>query len=633
MRLRSAIVLLVVLAVAAQGLAAGARPSAGPAKPLTVQRATDIAVDHVHEHPAKFGVTAADVSSLLVTDAYRSDHNGLTHVYLSQVLDRLEVLGARMTISVTKDGEILHVGSRFLRDLKGHASGFARLNSSQALTVAFNNLGIARSDATVPASPHLVYQPIGSGALRLAWNLDVTETLRAHMWNYSVDAQTGQILRKIDLTDHDNTEALEEAVGRAKKGKKKKTPKPMPPTRAKDGGSYRVYQLPLESPNDGGRTLVRDPADRLASPYGWHDTNGKRGYENTTTNGNNAHAYVDPTGPAQAPALPTMDADGGEGIDFDFPLDLSMPPATYTDAAVTNLFYWNNIIHDVLYRYGFTEKAGNFQFNQYGRGGKGNDPVQAQAQDTGGANNANFGTPADGQSPRMQMYIWPGTDGGVIDGDLDSGVIIHEYGHGVSNRLTGGPSKTDCLSSHDEREGEGWSDFLAISMTALPGEKGSDPRGMGTYVLDEKSRKDAGIRITPYSTSKAINPSTYKTIATAAEPHGVGYVWATMLWEVYWNLVKKHGFNPNPYESWKTGGNNLAIQLVMDGMKIQPCEPGFVDARNAILKADVALTGGKNQCQIWAGFAKRGLGFKADQKDPASKTDGVESFKSHPKCR
>jgi hypothetical protein len=327
-----------------------------------------------------------------------------------------------------------------------------------------------------------------------------------------------------------------------------------------------------------------------------------------------------------------MDAEGGEGLDFDFPVDYSLPPATYKDAAVTNLFYWNNVIHDVFYRYGFDEKSGNFQINNYKRGGKGNDAVQAQAQDTGGANNANFATPEDGVAPRMQMYIWPGVEQ-VIDGDMDSGVITHEYAHGISNRLTGGPSKTGCLSSHDEREGEGWSDFLAIALTARKGDKGKEARGMGTYVLGQKSRKDRGIRPTPYSTDKAINPATYNTIKGAAEPHGVGYVWATMLWEVYWNLVDKHGFNPNPYENWKTGGNNLAIQLVMDGMKMQPCEPGFVDARDAILAADRALTGGKNGCQIWAGFAKRGLGYKAKQNDPASKVDGVENFSMPPKCK
>ena len=115
-----------------------------------------------------------------------------------------------------------------------------------------------------------------------------------------------------------------------------------------------------------------------------------------------------------------------------------------------------------------------------------------------------------------------------------------------------------------------------------------------------------------------VNPATYQDVidtdgVTLSIPHGVGYVWASMLWEVYWNLVEEHGFNPDIYDSWDTGGNNLALQLVIDGMKFQKCSPGFVDGRDAILMADKALTGGENQCLIWEGFAKRGLGFSAKQ--------------------
>jgi len=105
-----------------------------------------------------------------------------------------------------------------------------------------------------------------------------------------------------------------------------------------------------------------------------------------------------------------------------------------------------------------------------------------------------------------------------------------------------------------------------------------------------------------------------------------------MLWEMYWNLVHKHGYNPNVYEAWDTGGNNLAVRLVQDGMKMQVCRPGFVDGRNAILAADVALTGGVNQCEIWRGFVKRGLGVNADQGSFNSRTDGVENFEFPAAC-
>jgi hypothetical protein len=116
-------------------------------------------------------------------------------------------------------------------------------------------------------------------------------------------------------------------------------------------------------------------------------------------------------------------------------------------------------------------------------------------------------------------------------------------------------------------------------------------------------------------------------------PHGIGYAWATALWEVYWNLIDKHGFNQNVYDAWDTGGNNLAIQLVMDGMKMQVCRPGFVNGRDAILQADQALTAGANQCAIWRGFAKRGLGFSALQGSSNAIEDNVEAFDMPPLCQ
>ena len=102
---------------------------------------------------------------------------------------------------------------------------------------------------------------------------------------------------------------------------------------------------------------------------------------------------------------------------------------------MSNLFYWNNIIHDVFYQYGFDEVSGNFQDKNHSQGGAGGDAVYAEAQDGGGTNNANFATPPDGTHPRMQMYLW---DHAIPqrDGDLDNGIIIHEYGHGISTRLT-----------------------------------------------------------------------------------------------------------------------------------------------------------------------------------------------------
>ena len=365
-----------------------------------------------------------------------------------------------------------------------------------------------------------------------------------------------------------------------------------------DGSSYRVYPEPIESPNHtlplppaDGRTTVNEPADATASPFGWHDTNGAIGAEFTTTQGNNVHAYTD-TNFDNMPD-PGSSPDGGSGLDFLFPLDLTMAPSTYRPAAVTNLFYWNNFIHDFAYAFGFDEVSGNFQQNNYGNGGLGADYVLAEAQDGSGTNNANFATPPDGNRPRMQMFIGtnPTPD---VDGDFDNGVIAHEYAHGISNRFTGGPANTGCLGNQ-EQMGEGWSDFYALITTIEPGDLGTDSRGIGTYLFGQPPN-GPGIRPTPYSTNMAINTATYDNIKTLSIPHGVGYVWCGMIWDLLWKMVDVHG---NP------AGINIAINLVNEGMRLQPCSPGFVDGRNAILAADVAMYGGANRCLLYTSPSPR----------------------------
>jgi len=121
-----------------------------------------------------------------------------------------------------------------------------------------------------------------------------------------------------------------------------------------------------------------------------------------------------------------------------------------------------------------------------------------------------------------------------------------------------------------------------------------------------------------------INPSTYNTAKTLSIPHGVGSVWCTMLYDIYWDMIDKYGFDPDWYNG--KGGNNKMMQLVIDGLKLQPCSPGFVDARNAIIMADSINNGGANKDLLWKGFARRGLGFYANQGSSASRTDGNESY-------
>ena len=224
-------------------------------------------------------------------------------------------------------------------------------------------------------------------------------------------------------------------------------------------------------------------------------------------------------------------------------------------------------------------------------------------------------------------------------GDLDTATVLHEYGHGLSNRLTGGPKEMNCLTGQ-EQMGEGWSDFVAL--VALIDTSLDDPdgtRGIFPYVVFEPARTGPGLRPRPYSRTMTIQPFTYDRIKTnswitggsLSVPHGIGHGWAAVLWDMTWNLIDRHGFNPNLYASWDTGGNNLALQLVVDGLKIQGCGPGLVVGRNAIIAADEALTDGENACIIWSSFARRGLGFSAVQ-GTTDRNDNTEAFDVPASC-
>ena len=473
-----------------------------------------------------------------------------------------------------------------------------------------------------------------------------------------------------------------------------------------------------------------------------------------------------------------ISADGGPTLNFDFPLDLNQAPLGYLNASLTNLFYVNNMMHDIWYQYGFDEASGNFQENNYGRGGLASDFVFANGQDGSFLNNASFGTPPDGANPGMNMFLWsepfffelltvntgsvagaytafnpatgvdnniPGAtdvpvtadlilvndgtaapteacnavvndltgkiavikrgnctfvdkiqnaqdagavgvimvnhnnpagdpayteyvnmagmttppfsipsvfvnneDGELIiaalesgetlnatlqdretfqlDGSLDNGIVSHEYGHGISTRLTGGAGTSDCLGNA-EQQGEGWSDWFAMMLTIKPGDSGDDARAAVTYSLGQPY-DGPGLPDRPYrySTDMTENPLTYGDTndPSLVQPHGIGSVWATILWDLSWAYIDKYGYDEDLLNG--IGGNNKVMQIVIDGLKLHPCGTGFVQSRDALLAADTALTGGEDQCLIWEVFANRGVGLIASQGSFFSRTDQVESF-------
>jgi hypothetical protein len=106
--------------------------------------------------------------------------------------------------------------------------------------------------------------------------------------------------------------------------------------------------------------------------------------------------------------------------------------------------------------------------------------------------------------------------------------------------------------------------------------------------------------------------------------HAIGYVWCSTLWDLNWKMIARHGYNPDLMAA--TGGNNLTLRLVIEGLKLQPCSPGFIDGRNAILRADTLLNGGANSDLIWQAFSVRGMGVNAVQGNSSNLTDNVAGY-------
>ncbi len=570
----------------------------------------DVARSYLAEHALELGLDADDLDHFVISSQYTDDGSGVTYLYLRQTFDGLEVMNADVSISLTADGEVIHVASSFVSDAQvaDRTGTEVIVNASQAFMEWSDDLGlgfqlapqILHVDTDTPnsatvlsvdghaiedVSAKLVYVPTANG-LELAWRLDVHDARYTHWLDAFVSAETGEAI----YTDN--------RIGNA---------------------TYNVFALPARSPIDGARSIVVDPNDPTASPYGWHDTNGVAGAEFTDTRGNNVIAQEDVNADNAGGFRPS----GGASLNFDFAYDSSQSPANYQSAALSNAFYWVNLLHDIHYQYGFTEAAGNFQTNNYGRGGVGNDPVLVDIQDGDGGGDG-FAALPDGQSPRMTLHSRTGP---FRDSAYDSDILIHEFGHGISERLTGGPGNTTALNAVQSKGmGEGWGDWWALMLTQVSTDAKLDAYPIGNYAAGF-APNGPGIRQYPYSFDKGVDPLTYANFNGGAannQQHKAGTIWASALWDMNWLFIDKHGFSSDLMHG--NGGNNLALQLVMDGLKLQGTNPSFLAGRDAILAADVARTGGQNQTEIWNAFARRGMGFSASDGGGAGSTTVVEAF-------
>jgi subtilisin-like proprotein convertase family protein len=634
----------------------------------------DIVKDFIQTNALLYGLTNDDIANLHFIGESVSQASGLRMVRVEQMVNGLPVFQSETRFTIDRDGRLIRSVGLLVPDASATAAArVATLSAKDALVSAMASVGLTvdptgmrlantKSDGSktevkanhpqisgkVPSE--LVYFPIAPGVLVLAWS-QVTMTKGEGDWYTLVDANTGTLLWRKNIRAHASTQQARFSVYVQADGKTPAdSPSPLSPTTATPGSGTQPAGIARTTVN---MLTVQDLA---ASPNGWITDGG------TTTTGNNVDAYLDRISD-NSPDSGALDNNGrpvgnpdaaSRNRDFlgttprDFTL---MPPPqsgnpesgqtatgsanparnAFRRGAVAHLFYVVNWYHDRLHALGFDEAAGNFQTINFGGQGSSGDPVLAEAEDGGSVNNANFATPPDGQSGRMQMYVF---DGPTIDrdGGLDAEIVVHELTHGMSNRLIGNGSGLNWDVGGGL--GEGWSDFYALSL--LNNNNADDPNGRyaagayATYKLDSPSVTDNylyGIRRFPYCTDNAVNPLTWADVDDVTlnisggiapsplnfsanggcEVHNIGEIWCSTLWEVRSRVIA----DPAGANGDVPTGNNKMLQIVTDALKMTPLNPSFIDARDALIAADAAANAGANELWIWQGFADRGLGYNA----------------------
>ncbi len=183
---------------------------------------------------------------------------------------------------------------------------------------------------------------------------------------------------------------------------------------------------------------------------------------------------------------------------FDYAYDHALAPnasRTQVSAAVTNLFYTNNWLHDWYYDAGFDEVAGNAQTNNFGRGGLGGDSIFAEAQDFTGANNASMSTPADGQRPRMRMFLWSSASAlarvnapAAIAGARQAGTA--EFGPQAFDVTADLVAALDAADADGPTTTDGCTAYT--NAAAVAGRIAVVDRGVCTFVVKAKAAQAAG---------------------------------------------------------------------------------------------------------------------------------------------
>lgn len=407
--------------------------------------------------------------------------------------------------------------------------------------------------------------------------------------------------------------------------------------------------------------------DAETTPLEW-DVDPATATSTTTTNGNNARSVHNwfSNNPF---SVGTVFATARPGRDYQYAwtnqwleercdpgTTFTSPQANDVDAAIANLFVAHSLMHDWAYRLGFTETAFNAQVSNFGRGGAENDPERGNAQAGGvsggppgfaARDNANQITGPDGSAPITNMYLWQPIAAAFyapcVDGDYDLSVIGHEYTHLISNRMAAGPL-SGLSGAQAGAMGESWSDLVAMEIANEYGwlpVGGESPYAVGAYVTGDPvaairnyNMSDSPLNFSDVGYDFVCNTGTCPLLT---QVHADGEIWSAANFDIRQAMNARYGGGSAADQiACANGtipvgacpGNRRWIQLMFDAWLLMAAgNVSMVDARDAMLGADLTEFGGANQDLLWNAFARRGLG-QAASATGTNDPDPIPSFTS-----
>ena len=548
--------------------------------------AADIALGYVARHRRVFGLGRRDLRHLRL--ANRSRSHGMTLLRWNQEIDGVPLLEGTLRAAVTDDGRLVNVTGGARPGLQRPAE--PRLDAAAAKRAAARATGGTTRGATTT-----LVQTAATGRVRLAWR--VTRPQGGAHYDQLIDAVSGEEISRSDRVDH-----------------------------AVPGLVHETYP---GAPVSGGQTAI-DLAPYLNS--GTNELVGPRG-----------KVYADPNANDEADVGEHIFKDGQGSFRYTRTSYTDSPACpravgcawspTFANSYTTNLKQAGAQLFALMGRFadhlaappigfdGFKDEAvagtsdpviGNVMDGAAGPGG---------VPKPGYLNNAGMMVPPEGQSPRIQAFLFHELDKyPALNPVDDASVVYHEYAHGLIGRTVvdaGGWGATELRQSWALNEA--LADFFAldylvgrnlIADTAAPGEV-----RLGAHLYDpgegRKQAIDCPVTVQHPNcmidnVSGGLTYEDYGNIHEVPEPHYDGEILGQTMWQLRDALLAA-------YEQGE--GENRIRSLAYTALQLSPPEPSFLDYRNALLQADRVLRQGQDAERIWQVFGERKMGWYASTVD------------------